>query len=239
MLKGIHIAVTHSIPAAATSVRVLCGFKCSAAVQRSIFAAQLLTRLLPQLLLMGGVKSLSALASAPNAKASNPSKTLVSDVTLVPDASAFTRVLRSGQYAPPTQATTPASPITPLAKPAPLRASSKQAMTFLQPARATPAYPITPVAKPAPSRASVPSIGKNQAMTLVQPARAARKKQSNNVNRAKHCNHGRRATRCPECIQVSKSGTRSLCAHLKQKGWCLECKKDGARYYGDEARVWG
>jgi hypothetical protein len=232
MLKGIHIAVTRSIPAAATSVRVLCGFKCSAAVQRSIFAAQLLTRLLPQLLRMGGVKSLSALASAPNAKASNPSKTLVSDV------SAFTRVLRSGQYAPPTQATTPASPITPLAKPAPLRASLKQAMTFLQPARATPAYPITPVAKPAPSRASVPSIGTNQAMTLVQPARAARYKQSNHVNRAKHCNHGRRATRCPECIQVSKSGTRSLCAHLKQKGWCLECKKDGARYYG-EGRVWG
>ena len=56
----------------------------------------------------------------------------------------------------------------------------------------------------------------------------------NRVCRAKTCVHGKRATRCPACVIKAKSGTyRSLCPHLKQKGWCLECKKGGSRYYGD------
>ena len=183
--------------------------KCSAAVQ-----AQLLTRLLPQLLRMAAGKSLSSLANMADANVSNPPNTFASGVI-----SAFRRLLRSGDDS--------AARVT-------LRSGNKP---NLEHAPTTPASPITPVAKPAPARASVPSIG-NQAKTSVQPARTARKKQCNNVNRAKHCDHGRRATRCPECIQQTQSGTRSLCAHLKQKGWCLECRQGGARYYGDR-RVWG
>lgn len=55
----------------------------------------------------------------------------------------------------------------------------------------------------------------------------------NSVNRARQCEHGSRKTRCPICALKSKRGTGSLCVHLKQKGWCLECKKDGRTYYGD------
>jgi hypothetical protein len=55
----------------------------------------------------------------------------------------------------------------------------------------------------------------------------------NSINRAKQCSHGRRRTRCPICIRKSKSGTGSLCEHLRQKGWCLECQKNGKEYYGE------
>ena len=51
----------------------------------------------------------------------------------------------------------------------------------------------------------------------------------NSVNRASMCRHGRRKTRCSDC-GVGKS----LCVHLKQKGWCNECKNEfGSLYYGD------
>ena len=55
----------------------------------------------------------------------------------------------------------------------------------------------------------------------------------NSVNRARHCAHGSRKTRCPICVLKSNGGAGSLCVHFKQKGWCLECKKDGRTYYGD------
>ena len=55
----------------------------------------------------------------------------------------------------------------------------------------------------------------------------------NRVNRAKICVHGKRKTRCPNCIKKMKTGTGSLCKHLKQKGWCLECHKMGMDYYGE------
>ena len=55
----------------------------------------------------------------------------------------------------------------------------------------------------------------------------------NSVNRARQCEHGSRKTRCPICALTSNGGTGSLCVHFKQKGWCLECKKDGRTYYGD------
>ena len=55
----------------------------------------------------------------------------------------------------------------------------------------------------------------------------------NSVNRARQCAHGSRKTRCPICVLKSNGGAGSLCVHLKQKGWCLECKKDGTKYYGD------
>jgi hypothetical protein len=55
----------------------------------------------------------------------------------------------------------------------------------------------------------------------------------NKVNRAKICDHGRRKTRCPECMKKAKGGTGSLCRHLKQKGWCTKCKKLGKAYYGE------
>ena len=55
----------------------------------------------------------------------------------------------------------------------------------------------------------------------------------NRVNRAKICCHGKRKTRCPDCIKKLKTGTGSLCQHLKQKGWCLECQKSGLEYYGE------
>jgi hypothetical protein len=80
--------------------------------------------------------------------------------------------------------------------------------------------------------------------TPTSPAkRKERKKKNgvslrNSVSRAKTCVHGKRATRCPACIKQAqaKSGTyRSLCPHLKQKGWCLECKKGGSSYYGDSS----
>jgi hypothetical protein len=56
----------------------------------------------------------------------------------------------------------------------------------------------------------------------------------NSVNRARQCEHGSRKTRCPICALKSNGGAGSLCVHLKQKGWCLECKKDGRIYYGDD-----
>ncbi len=55
----------------------------------------------------------------------------------------------------------------------------------------------------------------------------------NSVNRAKQCVHERRKTRCPICMQKTKGGTGSLCEHLKQKGWCMECKNKGKKYFGD------
>jgi hypothetical protein len=105
----------------------------------------------------------------------------------------------------------------------------------------------TPAAYPVTGHAMVAQIGKKAKVTGT-PARAVAKRATkhhtapaksmnvcsrNSVNRAKPCEHGKRATRCPDCIKQSGSGTRSLCAHLKQKGWCIECKKDGILYYGE------
>lgn len=44
-------------------------------------------------------------------------------------------------------------------------------------------------------------------------------------NRAKICEHGRRATRCPRC----QGG--SCCVHGRTKGNCRECKRQGLHYY--------
>ena len=114
-------------------------------------------------------------------------------------------------------------------------------------------YPIrsqkTPAAYPVPSRAMVAQVSKKAKIKITGMATRAVAKRGtqhhsasakskkvcsrNSVNRAKPCEHGKRATRCPDCIKQSNSGTRSLCAHLKQKGWCVECKKEGNFYYGE------
>ena len=107
----------------------------------------------------------------------------------------------------------------------------------------------TPAAYPVPSRAMVAQVSKKAKIKITGMATRAVAKRGtqhhsasakskkvcsrNSVNRAKPCEHGKRATRCPDCIKQSGSGTRSLCAHLKQKGWCIECKKDGILYYGE------
>ena len=41
------------------------------------------------------------------------------------------------------------------------------------------------------------------------------------------CEHGRRKTRCKQGC-----GGNSLCEHVNQKGWCLECWAEGKFYYG-------
>lgn len=104
-------------------------------------------------------------------------------------------------------------------------------------------------ARPAPRRAVVSQIGKKPAKparagvkktTELKTARAKKKKvsQRNSVNRARKCEHNRRATRCPDCVRTSGDGFRSLCPHLKQKGWCTQCKSDDNNkvYYGEARR---
>ena len=59
------------------------------------------------------------------------------------------------------------------------------------------------------------------------------KNDRNKVNRAKICQHQKRKTRCPICVQKVKGGTGSLCKHFKQKGWCIACKSLGGVYYGE------
>jgi len=108
---------------------------------------------------------------------------------------------------------------------------------------------VSSAARPASSPAVVPQIAKKS----VKPARARAKKntelkttrankkkvcQRNSVNRARKCQHNRRATRCPVCVRSSGDGFRSLCPHLKQKGWCTQCKSEDSEtvYYGEARR---
>ena len=108
---------------------------------------------------------------------------------------------------------------------------------------------VSSAARPAPSRAVVPQIAKKSAKparagakknTELKTTRANKKKvcQRNSVNRARKCKHDRRATRCPDCVRSSGDGFRSLCPHLKQKGWCTQCKMENSEtvYYGEARR---
>ena len=79
-------------------------------------------------------------------------------------------------------------------------------------------------------RVTLAAIASN---TCVIGKKGCRGNSVNSVNRARQCEHGSRKTRCPICALKSNGGAGSLCVHLKQKGWCLECKKDGRIYYGD------
>lgn len=57
------------------------------------------------------------------------------------------------------------------------------------------------------------------------PGRDDRTKETKPPNRARICEHGRRATRCPRC----QGG--SCCIHGRTKGNCRECKRQGLHYY--------
>ena len=108
---------------------------------------------------------------------------------------------------------------------------------------------VSSAARPASSRAVVPQIAKKSVKlararakknTELKTTRANKKKvcQRNSVNRARKCQHNRRATRCPVCVRSSGDGFRSLCHHLKQKGWCTQCKIEDSDtvYYGEARR---
>ena len=57
------------------------------------------------------------------------------------------------------------------------------------------------------------------------PGRDDRTKKTKPPNRARICEHGRRATRCPRC----QGG--SCCIHGRTKGNCRECHRQGLHYY--------
>jgi hypothetical protein len=110
-------------------------------------------------------------------------------------------------------------------------------------------FQVSSAARPAHNRAVVRQITKKSAKparagakktTELKTARAKKKKdcQRNSVNRARKCEHNRRATRCPDCVRSSGDGLRSLCPHWKQKGWCTQCKMDDSEtvYYGEARR---
>lgn len=110
-------------------------------------------------------------------------------------------------------------------------------------------FQVSSAARPAPKRAVVRQIAKKSAKparagakktTELETARAKKKNdcQRNSVNRARKCEHNRRATRCPDCVRSSGDGFRSLCPHWKQKGWCTQCKMDDSEtaYYGEARR---
>jgi hypothetical protein len=85
-----------------------------------------------------------------------------------------------------------------------------------------------------------PARARAKKNTELKTTRANKKKgcQRNSVNRARKCQHDRRATRCPDCVRSSGDGFRSLCPHLKQKGWCTQCKIEDSEtvYYGEARR---